>query len=268
MNPALWSCLWKLSVVCDSVVQHVYLLVFEFFWLSCLLSSLFSVSSVFICCRTQQYLQPYVQLVYIQFVHLPLSEKCQFHQYLNITHYYTKSDTSMTTVMRLWYYEAKIRKNNKPAVAGNFKARAPDHIHHQCFTTQLWQPDNPISPNNSPCVLHKWQWTIQFSSHSVSAARILLGVNHKLFSIRTCCLRYFEARSPGFNSWQLSTSHFPLFLLHNTKSYLSPAEARCFVTTIDIPIEALTWFVFTLHLHFQYCTLSSGFWFCELICAT
>ena len=122
-----------------------------------------------------------------------------------------------------------------------------------------------LAPNNSPCVLHKWYWMTQFSSHSVSAARILLGVNHKFFYIRTCCLRDFEARSPGFNSWQLSTSHFPLFLLHNIKSYLSPAEARCFVTTTDIPIEALTWFTFTAHLHFQYCILSRCFWFCEYV---
>ena len=38
------------------------------------------------------------------------------------------------------------------------------------------------------------------------------------------------------------------------------------VTTMNIPIEALTWFVFTAHLHIQYCTLSRCFWFCELMC--
>ena len=38
------------------------------------------------------------------------------------------------------------------------------------------------------------------------------------------------------------------------------------VTTMNIPIEALTWFVFTAHLHTQYCTLSRCFWFCELMC--
>ena len=109
-------------------------------------------------------------------------------------------------------------------------------------------------------------WRTQFRSHSVSAARILLGVNHKLFSIRTCCLRNCEARSPGFNSWQLPTSHFPQFLLHNIKLFI-PSWNNMYqiVTTIDIPIEALTWFAFAAHLH---CTLSRCFWFCELICAT
>ena len=95
-----------------------------------------------------------------------------------------------------------------------------------------------------------------------------VSVNHKLFSIRTYCFRTCKARSHGFNSWQQPTFRF--CFMHNIKSYLPPAEARCsmltqIVTTTGIPIEALTWFAFTAHLH---CTLSRCFGFCEIMCAT